>query len=88
MRTFIITLVLLPGLALATEISEMTVETVKSAGYTLELDVDLAGVESDTRLFEIPGALELLVREAGKDPALAQYDRFGGNLIETRAPFR
>ena len=81
MRTFAITLVLLPGLALATEISEMTVETVKSAGYTLELDVDLAGVESDTRLFEIPGALELLVREAGKDPALAQYDRFGGNYL-------
>ena len=84
MKTLVAAMVLLPLAAAATELKDMTPEVVKSDGWTLELDLDLAGVKSDETLYEIPGALTLSVREAGKDPSLNDYDRMRGNYLNFR----
>ena len=72
---------LLPLAAAATELKDMTSDVVKADGYTITLDVDLSDVKGGEPLYEIPGSLALSIREAGKDPALGDYDRFGGNYL-------
>ena len=54
-----------------------------AATFTVDLDVDLAGVRSE-RLWEIPGAISLAVREAGADKPLLAYDREQGNYLTFR----
>ena len=84
MKTLVTSIVLLPLAAAATQLKDMTPEAVKSDGWTLALDVNLADVKSDEKLYEIPGALTLSVREAGKDPSLDDYDRMRGNYLNFR----
>jgi sucrose-6-phosphate hydrolase SacC (GH32 family) len=56
---------------------------VGATTFTADLDVDLTGAKAE-RLWEIPGAITLAVREAGQDKSLFAYDQGQGNYLAFR----
>ena len=57
------------------------VATASDGSFEFRGSVDLAGTGGGETLCELPGLLRLVVRQAGKDPALARYDRELGNYL-------
>ena len=53
---------------------------IVQTGFTVALRVDLGRIAADEPLLEA-GPLRLAIRMAGRDPALARYDRDGGNYL-------
>ena len=51
-----------------------------AATFTVDFDVDLTEARNE-QLWEIPGAITLAVREAGKDKELFAYDQAQGNYL-------
>ena len=72
MRKILSALLIIPA-ALAAE----------TATFTADFDIDLTGAKTE-RLWEIPGAITLAVREAGADKALFAYDLGQGNYLAFR----
>ena len=56
---------------------------VGAATFTADFDIDLTGAKTE-RLWEIPGAITLAVREAGADKALFAYDLGQSNYLAFR----
>ena len=62
----------------------MTSAGVVADGYTVELDVDLAGADRAEALYQIPGCLSLAIREVGvggEADALREFDTLGNNYL-------
>lgn len=55
--------------------------TASDGSFEFKGSVDLSGAGGGETLCELPGFLRLVVRQAGKDPALARYDRELGNYL-------
>ena len=59
---------------------------VAEESFSVPLEVDVSAVRPGQVLFELPDRLRVSVREAGKDPALRDYDARFGNYLNFPMP--